>query len=435
MIQTTSSPSSRFHRRLATSMKSFSLVRAIGGPNIRQFPHQYPLRSHKVSPLSTREFHITPPRRFLDECLIQTHTIINGLHDVTGLPWAGSIPLTGLVLAALIRLPISFYVRSIIRRQNELVPELAKYGDTLQKKIIQENVDKNARYKNWLVQKKFATHCDQVWKEKGLQHWRTWLTSIRFPIWFVVMDCLRRMTGTQEGFLALIGRSLTGKHSLDQTSDDSVVHLEPSLATEGAMWFPNLSISDPSLILPFVVSASIFACSYSGFGVIRWMPTVKHSAHGFLDVARFSLWMDRMRNIMTLAVAFMTLQFPSALLLFWISNNLSVVGIGYFNLWWNRPKAAKAAVEPKSPNAKKQQYRGPTMGSLRQNNSDSPRLACSDSSGQQAPNLYPQLMKAEPPKIMLMAIRGSGQCASHSRGHDRHLVQRTRALPSNTSQS
>ena len=234
----------------------------------------------------------------------------------------------------------------------------------MQKKIIQENVDKNARYKNWLVQKKFATHCDKVWGGKGLQHWKTWVTLIRFPIWFAVMDCLRCMSGTQEGFLALIGRSLTGKHSLDQTLDDSVVHLEPSLATEGAMWYPNLSLSDPFLILPFVVSGSIFACSHSGFGVIRWMPTVKHSTRGFVDVTRFHLWMDRMRNIMTLAVGPATLLFPSALLLFRISNNLSAVGVGYLYLWWNRPKAAEAAIEPRNPNAKKQQYRGPTIRDL-----------------------------------------------------------------------
>jgi len=344
-------------------MNSFSLARASTRANVCHFPRQNPARSSTALQLSARGFHATPRRPLLDECLIQTRTIIIGLHDLTGLPWAASIPLTGLALGVLVRLPISLYIESIMMRQNELVPHVAKYQLDLQKKIMQDkkNTGKDARYKAWLVHKDLMAYYKQLSKEKRIEHWRTWVILLKFPIWLMVMDCLRSMTGTQEGFLALIRRSFSGRQGLEQTLNDSVVHLEPSFATEGALWFPNLSLPDPSLILPFVVSGSIFAVSYSGIGYIRW-----RGIFGYRSpyAARLNVWGDRIRNFMTLAVGPATLQFPSAMLLFWISSNLSVVAIGYIHRWY-RPNPSKAAIGPKKSDAKKQQYRGPTMQDLR----------------------------------------------------------------------
>lgn len=345
-------------------MKTLMYTRPAFRFSICGFLLRHPSRPSRVFPHSARGFHATAPHPFLDECLVQTHTMINGLHDITGLSWAASIPLTGLVVAVVIRFPISLYVTSILRRQSEQVPQLLKYRDALQNEIMQENVGKDARYKDDLVEKTFKTHCNQVWKEKGIQHWKTSISIVKFPVWFAIMDCLRRMTGTHEGFPSLIGRSVTGRGGLDQTLNDTVLHLEPNLAIEGALWFQNLILPDPSLIVPFLVSCSMFACSYSGLGVHRLLPLVEDSTEEFFATARANIWLNRMRNIVTLAIAPATLQFPSALLLFWISNNLSIIGIGYLHTRWMRPKVARVAIEATKRNTKKQQYRGPKMQDL-----------------------------------------------------------------------
>ena len=54
-----------------------------------------------VSPLSARKFSASTRRPFLDECLLGTHTLISGVHNMTGLPWAATIPLTAFLARAL----------------------------------------------------------------------------------------------------------------------------------------------------------------------------------------------------------------------------------------------------------------------------------------------------------------------------------------------
>lgn len=312
-------------------MKPFIYARVFHRPNTCEFAFAQACKSSRVSRSSSRAFHATPRRPIFGECLIQTHTVINSLHEITGLPWAASISLIGLGVAVVVHLPIALYCASIRRRQNEQGPELAKYRDSSQWGIKRDFAGKDASYKERRVQKVFAAHCHQLWKEKGIQHWKMGISFARYSIWFIIMDCLRRMTGIHEDFPSLVWQSFTGRQGLDQTLDDSVVHVEPTLAMEGAMWFPNLILPDPSLVLPFVLSASIFACNYSGFGVMRAIYLMENSAEGFLRVTRFNVRMYRLRNILTLMIGPATLQFPSALLVFWISHSLSALVIGH--LW------------------------------------------------------------------------------------------------------
>ena len=89
------------------------------------------------------------------------------------------------------------------------------------------------------------------------------------------METLRQMTGTQDGFFRLAGRSFKGSQGLElRFVDTSVVPVEHSLATEGAMWFHNLLLPDPNLILPFVLFGVLFFGAFkTGIHMIL-MPTL-----------------------------------------------------------------------------------------------------------------------------------------------------------------
>lgn len=65
----------------------------------------------QASRVNVRGFHATSHRCFIDECLVQTHAFINGLHNLTGLPWAASIPLTAYLTRALVIFPFDCYSR------------------------------------------------------------------------------------------------------------------------------------------------------------------------------------------------------------------------------------------------------------------------------------------------------------------------------------
>ena len=58
-------------------------ARPTGLLNLHHRPQSAPF-----APLNTRNFTATTRRPFLDVVLVQTHTLINGIHTTTGLPWA-----------------------------------------------------------------------------------------------------------------------------------------------------------------------------------------------------------------------------------------------------------------------------------------------------------------------------------------------------------
>lgn len=62
--------------------------------------------------------------------------------------------------------------------------------------------------------------------------------------------------------LSLIGKSLAaleGTENPELITTDGVVPIEPSLATEGMLWFDNLMVPDFTGILPFAVSGIVYA--------------------------------------------------------------------------------------------------------------------------------------------------------------------------------
>ncbi|KAL9066146.1 MAG: hypothetical protein Q9161_007739 [Pseudevernia consocians] len=71
----------------------------------------------------------------------------------------------------------------------------------------------------------------------------TIVSFIKVPIWFTVMETIRRMTGTEDGMLGLTAKSLTalkGKQHPGPGTADELIPIEPSLATEGILWFDDL---------------------------------------------------------------------------------------------------------------------------------------------------------------------------------------------------
>ena len=91
-------------------MKSPLISRVASRPITLANTH-HPPKFNQVAPSNTHKFSTTPQRLFLDECLMQTHSLITGIHDITGLPWTASTPLATLLIRVTIRLPTETYCR------------------------------------------------------------------------------------------------------------------------------------------------------------------------------------------------------------------------------------------------------------------------------------------------------------------------------------
>ena len=285
---------------------------------------------------SVRDLHATSRRSFLDECLVQTHSIISGIHGCTGIPWAASLPLTAAILSMAIQVPLTKYLDTLWKRELSLRPQLEEYREQVRKKVMRENVGKSAIFKEQAINRMYYAYRKKVWKREGIENWKFSLFLIHFPIWLVVMDTIRHMTGTGENMIALVARSFTVNRGPGQAMDNAVVHLEPSLAFEGMLWFPNLSLPDASLILPFLLTATLFTRHHMGYGNIESKNRDRFNESTNTLVARRNLRMDRVRLIPFLAARPATFQFPSAMLLYWISSNISVIGVGFLYRFYRR---------------------------------------------------------------------------------------------------
>ena len=305
---------------------------------------------------SIRYFHASPRRQFVDECLIQTHALLCGLHNITGLPWAASIPLTAFLIQGVVLLPLDMYGLALFKKAELLRPKLDELRPTIEKEVARAHMGRSALEKQRIVEMAVDYHLRIMAKQRGVQRWKSYLIFIRVPIWLVVMETLRRSAGVEDGILGLIGKSLTGRQCvIPDVPIVDVIPVEHAFKYEGMLWFPDLLLPDPALILPFLLSGVLF---FSRGTISFANPIRPHSPSSWGRNIRI----QRASMMLALAAGPATLQFPTAMLLYACSYGTCSVIVKY-TMRWLKPFAF---TETKNPSdTKKQQYRGPTMGDVR----------------------------------------------------------------------
>ncbi len=254
-------------------MKPFSVLRVVSRPIVLIKPHHQP-KIRQTATLNVRNFSASPRRPFLDECLVQTHTFISAIHDMTGLPWAASIPLTAILVRVAILIPIDTYCRSVAGKRAKLYSQFHEARPAMEKKIKQEHRHKSPSEVQEIQDKALDHAWRRVIKQSRLQAWTNIISFVKVPIWLTMMETIRRMMGAEDGMLSLTAKSLTalkGKQNPGPGTTDELIPVEPSLATEGMFWFEDLMVPDPLLILPFALSGIMFMVYSSGRGTFGFL--------------------------------------------------------------------------------------------------------------------------------------------------------------------
>ncbi len=123
------------------------------------------------------------------------------------------------------------------------------------------------------------------------------------------------MCGANRGVLGMMMGSDVDPATSTLTADgvlsklDVLVPLDPSLAVEGALWFPNLLVGDPGLILPFVLSGSLLLNALGG--------------HKPVNLGKWQTRLTRVIATTALMIGPVMINVPSALLVYWIGSSLS----------------------------------------------------------------------------------------------------------------
>ncbi|KAH7305067.1 60Kd inner membrane protein-domain-containing protein [Rhexocercosporidium sp. MPI-PUGE-AT-0058] len=268
----------------------------------------------------SRAFHATPNRQsIIVSTITASHDALTSLHTITSLPWAYTIPLFAILIRTTIILPTAIYARRSTIKQISLFPLLEGWKHVLRKESFREVGHLGPVVAQSTFLKKLRAKRGEIYKRNGCGTWKNFLSLAQIPVFLSVMEALRKMCGSNQGVLGMLigGNDITetgvGNTAAVLTGDglvDSAINipLETSLATEGALWFPNLLVADPHLILPFVLSGTILLNILAG--------RTPYSAMG--------VWRQRFirsMGVAALCVGPLLLNVPSALLIYWISSS------------------------------------------------------------------------------------------------------------------
>ncbi|KAJ5909022.1 hypothetical protein N7495_001704 [Penicillium taxi] len=262
-----------------------------------------------------RNFHPTKPRFLVNEVLDAATGFLHSVHDYSGLSWAVSIPLTALLVRTIVGLPLQIYTRVHTRRARDLQPLLAAYkawevfelADTKRTQQRDKNVKDTMR--------RMPSHLREKWNVKTFA---PAVSVLQIPVWLALIEGLRGMSGMGSGLFATLFSIFK---SPEETADAVNTLIEPSFASEGALWFPDLLAGDPTGVLPLILSASMILNIKTGWSAPTWreiadMPKLQMYRSFFLGGLRqflqviavyigFSAWASSM---------------PVAVMLYWITS-------------------------------------------------------------------------------------------------------------------
>lgn len=176
-------------------MKPPIMLRIASRPILLLKPY-HPPKPAPLAALNARKFSASTRRPFLDACLLGTHALISGVHNMTGLPWAATIPLIAFLVRALTLLSTSAYAYRVHVRSWRLYPRLIEARTAIEKKVRRQHGDKSQQVRQKIQDEEFRSAQMRMMKQNGIRPWRTYITYVNVPIWYTMMETIRRMTGT-----------------------------------------------------------------------------------------------------------------------------------------------------------------------------------------------------------------------------------------------
>jgi inner membrane protein COX18 len=135
------------------------------------------------------------------------------------------------------------------------------------------------------------------------------------------MESLRGMCGNNNGILLWLLSCWEGSVNPAQASESLHLTIEPSLAAEGALWFPDLLAGDSTGILPVILTASILhnvtaSWKKKSFKSVSDLPSLQmYRESSFIGLRYFI----QVMAVYVGAASFFS-QMPVALMLYWITS-------------------------------------------------------------------------------------------------------------------
>jgi inner membrane protein COX18 len=260
------------------------------------------------------------------------------MHDVTGLSWGLTIPLATVCLRIFGVSWIQYWTNHENRKLAIVQPYLSAYSQEMGRRRLEVGEER--------LQIKSALG---LWRQNilvrfGVSPWRAALLPLlQLPIWWTFVETLRSMAGAPYGIL---GMMLRGLHLVDPTSEGGIAGrsvllpqlVETSMASEGMLWFTDLTIPDPSCGLSVILAVVTYANIYLSRG-----PVTDQKYIALTRGRRQMQWIRKGMKFLPVALVPMTMYLPAATLLYWTSSAVSGLGV---NLLLRKYRPIRKAVVP-----------------------------------------------------------------------------------------
>jgi inner membrane protein COX18 len=275
-----------------------------------------PQQAVQLTRLKARHFHSTKPTQFVLDTLLDGSTaVIQGVHTASCLPWVASIPLTALIVRSFVGFPLQFYSRLRAREEKRLQPILSAWNSVLAHETRIKGPQDSKTKKE--TAKKLQEYTKRIYSTWGVStRWRP-IMFMQIPVFITVMESLRRMSGNNQGIFAW----LMTFNNPEEAAATAVSRLEPSFATEGALWFPDLLAGDQTGVLPVLLTASILGNVMAGwkakpFAELAELPKMQMYREVTFRGLRVFI------QVLACQVGLMSFvnELPTALLIYWITS-------------------------------------------------------------------------------------------------------------------
>ncbi|KAF1839287.1 hypothetical protein BDW02DRAFT_540248 [Decorospora gaudefroyi] len=296
---------------------------------------------------SARAFHASAPRQdpLLDAIVYWPHEMMSMIH--AHVPWYAALPLTAFITRGLLVVTAGSWARAIMARYVGLHPLRQALAFQKQHEILRKGNFGSLKEASIAVRKEareVTNALDKRWNVSlvGQVGW----TLGQIPIFFAMAEAIRQKCGARDG---LLGIAFSAFKSEDATATIGQLSpskwLEPSLATEGMLWFQNLLIPDPTGALPYIVGGLMFTNVYTSKNTVN-------------NTSKWPGVLRRSILFICLLVGPLCQGVPAALMLYWGASTSSVM---LWNVWldWKHPAprgytaCARPLLMPPTPRGRK----------------------------------------------------------------------------------
>lgn len=216
-------------------------------------------------------------------------------HEITGLPWYGTIFLTTFALRSLVTLPLAVYTNKIRARLELISIECAGLTDELKSEVARakhlyklDNSQANILYRSSLKKQ-----WDKLVVRENCHPVKTMIVLWgQIPLWICQSVAIRNM--------------------LNLLPDPSSAHAQLTLmqlSTGGCAWFPDLTVPDSTWILPIT------------FGLVNLMNIEFLSLEKKGKRSRFGTFASNAFRIISIGMIPMAASMPSCLVLYWTTSS------------------------------------------------------------------------------------------------------------------